>query len=73
MRFEREEIIKILEKQNCPVEIVDSDSAPSPRVLSSGNWPKCDPREALRLLRSHLGNPGQDERDSGMMPNGVPG
>jgi len=53
MRFEREEIIKILETQNCSVEIVDSGSAPSPRVLSSGNWPKCDPREALRLLRSH--------------------
>jgi hypothetical protein len=56
MRFEREEVIQILERQNCSVEILDSGSVPSPRVFSkndNGNWPECDPQEALRLLRSH--------------------
>lgn len=56
MRFEREEVIQILERQNCPVEILDSGSVPSPRVCSrnnNGNWPECDPQEAIRLLRSH--------------------
>ena len=27
----------------------------------------------IRRTRVPLGNPGQDERDSGMIPNGVPG
>jgi 5-methylcytosine-specific restriction protein B len=36
-------------------------------------WIDSVPREGSRQFRHMLGNPGQDERDSEMIPNGVPG
>ena len=57
-----------------PQEIADWNSRSVAARLNYSHTPEAVPKEEpIEEEKLLVGNPGQDERDSGMIPNGVPG